>query len=56
MSLTELAEIAYNAYCASTGGISLRQGFKLPEFKALPEAIKVAWISAAIAVKDTKWT
>lgn len=47
-----LGEIAYNAYCESTGGKSLVTGDKLPEFKYLSEDIKTAWNRAASAVVE----
>lgn len=46
------AKIAYDAYCQSTGGVSLISGDKLPEFDALKESIKQAWLAAANAVED----
>jgi hypothetical protein len=45
-----LAEIAYNAYCQFTGGVSLVSGDKLPPFGKLPEKIQDAWDAAAYAV------
>lgn len=45
-----IAEIAYEAYRKSSGGKSLISGAPIPEFAALPEAIKVAWKAAADAV------
>lgn len=44
------AEIAYNAYCEATGGVSLISGDKLPEFATLKDTIKAAWAHAADAV------
>lgn len=45
------AKIAYDAYCKSTGGVSLISGDKLPEFDALKDSIKQAWLAAASAVE-----
>lgn len=45
-----LAKIAYDAYCASTGGKSLISGDQLPPFDALKPEIKNAWRAAAEAV------
>lgn len=44
------AQVAYEAYCAATGGVSLISGDKLPEFAALRDDIKAAWAHAADAV------
>lgn len=43
-------QIAYEAYCNATGGVSLISGDKLPEFDSLKQAIKDAWEVAAQAV------
>lgn len=45
-----VAEIAYDAYCKQTGGVSLISGAKLPPFTVLKQDIKDAWAAAAIAV------
>ena len=45
-----LAKIAYDAYCQSTGGVSLVSGDKLPEFGDLKQSIRDAWMAAAGAV------
>ena len=45
-------EIAYNAYCNTTGWKSLVSGAQLPEFYLLKEEIQAAWQSAAQAVID----
>lgn len=45
------AKIAYDAYCKSTGGVSLISGDKLPDFDALKDEIKRAWLAAATAVE-----
>lgn len=45
------AEIAYNAYCAATGGVSLVSGDRLPAFADLKESIRDAWWAAAHAVR-----
>jgi hypothetical protein len=46
-----LAKMAYDAYCTSTGGVSLISGDKLPEFEVLKPAIQEAWDAAAGAVR-----
>lgn len=46
----DLGMIGYNAYSASTGGVSLATGDKLPEWDALKPAIQDAWGQAAMAV------
>jgi len=53
-SVTEqnLAKVAYDAYCTSTGGVSLISGDKLPEFDKLKDEIKAAWAAAALAVSS----
>ena len=43
----ELGRKNYEAYCKSTGGVSLISGDKLPEFENLKEEIKNAWQDAA---------
>lgn len=48
------AEIAYDAYVASTGGVSLVTGDKLPPFVLLRQPIKDAWFDAAKAVIDAE--
>lgn len=47
----EVAKIAYDAYCKSTGGVSLISGDKLPEFEKLKQSIQDAWYDAAEAVR-----
>lgn len=49
----KLAKIAYDSYCAQTGGISLISGDKLPEFDNLKIEIRDAWFSAAKAVENS---
>jgi len=46
-----LAEIAYNAYCAHTGGKSIVTGDTLPTFLMLRDAIKDAWAASGLALK-----
>ena len=46
------AQIAYDAYCRSTGGVSLVSGDRLPAFSALKQSIQDAWFDAAQAVWD----
>lgn len=45
------AKIAYDTYSRSTGGVSLISGDRLPEFEALKDEIKRAWLAAATAVE-----
>lgn len=46
--------IGYEAYCQSTGGVSLISGAKLPEWDDLSPEIKQAWHDAGEAVsKET---
>lgn len=47
-----LAKIAYDAYCKSSGGVSLISGDKLPEFDSLRDEIRYAWRAAATAVLE----
>jgi hypothetical protein len=51
MSDFELGMIAYDAYCAATGGVSLISGDKLPTFPNLKGEIQNAWVAAAKAVQ-----
>lgn len=50
MDKNELAKIGYEAYRAHTGGISLVSKQPIPPYDNLSEAIKEAWMAAAIAV------
>lgn len=52
MNTKEYAEIAYNAYRAHTGGVSLISGDKLPDFDQLKPQIQDAWEAAAFAVVE----
>ncbi len=45
-----LAQKAYDAYAASSGGKSLISGDPLPVFDVLKDEIKDAWYAAADAV------
>lgn len=45
-----MAETAYEAYRAHTGGKSLATGADIPPFADLPLAIKDAWAASARAV------
>lgn len=45
--LYTLGKTNYDAYCNSTGGVSLVSGDKLPDFENLKEPIKKAWKEAA---------
>lgn len=44
--------IAYEAYCQSTGGVSLISGAQLPPWDGLHSAIKQGWEAAAQAVAN----
>jgi hypothetical protein len=46
----ERGRIAYKGYCAVTGGRSAITGEPLPAFEALPEAVQLAWMGAAMDV------
>ena len=48
--MPDLGKVAYDAYCKSSGGVSLVSGAKLPKWAALSEDIKRAWACAAEAV------
>lgn len=43
-------QIAYEGYCAASGGKSLISGAPLPAWDALSTAIQCAWDAAGIAV------
>lgn len=51
MDNTELARIAYDAYRAHTGGVSLATGQPIPEWPQLRPEIQAAWQASAEAVK-----
>ena len=46
-------QIAYEAYCNKAGWKSLATGAPLPQWSALPDAIRDAWEAAAEAVTGT---
>lgn len=46
------AEIAYEAYRAHTGGVSIISGHPIPPFAELDPRIKAAWEAAAAAVME----
>jgi len=50
--LYDLGLTAYNAYCESTGGVSVITGEKLPDFVDMKFEVIVAWINAAHAVAN----
>ena len=50
--MVNLARTAYEAYCRSSGGVSLVSGQKLPEWENIGQSIRVAWDAAAGAVRD----
>lgn len=45
--MNTLGRVAYEAYCADTGGVSLVSGAKLPGWHKLDDAIRHAWEHAA---------
>jgi hypothetical protein len=47
---TSLGEVAYVAYCKCSGGKSLVSGADLPQWEALSEQIRHAWVASAQAV------
>lgn len=51
MELTDLGEIAYQAYGDSTGGLTYN-GRSMPAWEDLTPAIRGAWRYAASAVRD----
>lgn len=50
--MVDFGKVAYEAYCKSSGGVSLVSGDKLPEFENLSDSIKTAWRASAQAVLD----
>lgn len=48
--LTMLGQVAYEAYCESTGWKSAVSGAPLPGWDTQTEEIKQAWKAAALAV------
>lgn len=51
-SLLSRGQIAYEAYCRSTGGVSLVSGDKLPTWDDLPPKIQTAWREAGDRVAN----
>lgn len=47
----QLAQTAYEAYSAYTGGRSAVTGDKLPDWLNLPGGVKNAWFAAVSAVR-----
>ena len=47
-----LDQLAYEAYVADAGGVSLATGAPLPGWADLPEAIQRAWSAVAVAVVE----
>ena len=47
-----MGELAYQAYCDSTDGISLVSGDTLPSWHDLPSRIRDAWESVGRIVSD----
>lgn len=52
---TARAKVAYRAYGATTNFLNF-QGNPMPEWDALPEKIRTAWIAAADAAVDYEMT
>lgn len=52
LTMTEVGQIAYEAYCESTGGVSAVSGAPLPEWDDQSPEIQRAWVRAAAAVID----
>lgn len=50
--MKSLGMVAYEAYCESTGGVSLISGVKLPGWDGLSPEIQRAWNDAAAAVAN----
>lgn len=48
--MKSMGHVAYDAYCAHTGGKSLVTGDKLPDWNDLKQEIRDAWQAAANAV------
>jgi|GEM_PF-5165620 hypothetical protein len=46
----DLGEIGYTAYRDQTGGVSLVSGQPIPEWAALPDAIREAWQAAGVKI------
>lgn len=46
----DLGAIGYTAYRAQTGGVSLVSGQPIPEWGALPDAIREAWQAAGVQI------
>ncbi len=46
------AEVAYDAYRAHTGGVSLASGHPIPEWSSLRPDIQEAWVASARALKE----
>lgn len=51
-SAEHLGEIAYNAYRASTGGVSVATGDVLPPWEHLRSEVRTAWRRSAAAVQS----
>lgn len=51
--MPDVGKIAYEAYCQSSGGLSLISGESLPAWEALDAKIRNAWQAAAQAVVRT---
>jgi hypothetical protein len=45
-----LAEVAYNAYCETTGWKSAITGAYLPPFDKVPDKVRDGWVASALAV------
>jgi hypothetical protein len=47
-----LGRLAYEAYAAQTGGVSLASGDRLPSWDALGDEFKTAWVASARTVES----
>lgn len=47
-------QVGYDAYCMSTGGVSLVSGDTLPQWDQLPLEIRGAWINVAKVLRGDK--
>jgi hypothetical protein len=50
--MSSYGQIAYEAYCKSTGGVSLVSGNKLPSWDEQLPGIKRGWEAAADEVRE----
>lgn len=50
LKLMDRARVAYEAYRAHSGGVSLISGLPIPQWEYLHSGIQEAWVAAASAV------